>query len=295
MAKITRILVPIDFSETSDNAISKAIEFVKALKAELLLIHVVEHHSYQFLLVPELQTVPESPIREIEKAVEKKMDSLQSDIREEHGIIPEVYITTGNMHAEIIEFSKKKKIDLIIMGTHGRSGYRELLGSNAQRIVTLSTIPVLTIQMKANSPGFKNILLPIDNSLHSREKVNIAILIAEAFHANALILGLPNSDDVKDIEIFKVKTNSVREILDEHKVPNKVTITKGEGVAKTAMDYAEKNSCDLIIINTGHESKLTGIFLGAFAQQIVNHSKIPVLSYRHVPGSYTVDAPGYGV
>jgi nucleotide-binding universal stress UspA family protein len=59
--------------------------------------------------------------------------------------------------------------------------------------------------------------------------------------------------------------------------------------------YATRSKCDLIVINTGHESKITGIFLGAFAQQIVNYSKIPVLSFKHSKGHLIIETPAYGI
>jgi nucleotide-binding universal stress UspA family protein len=293
--KIKKILVPVDFTETAETAIAKAIELVKSLKAELFLLHVVEFKGYDFSIVPETG-IKFPPIREIEKILAGKMDAMQAGIRKKHGITPEVYVTTGNIDSEIIDFSKKKKIDLIVMGTHGASGYRELfIGSNAQRVVTLSDIPVLTMQKHSHKPGFKNILLPIDNSLHSREKVNIAMTIADLFGSKIHVIGLPNSKDKKEIELFKIKTGSVGKVIKSHNLPYTTTIIKGNGIADAAMEYANKKKCDLIVINTGHESKLTGIFLGAFAQQIVNHSKVPVLSFKHISGNYTIETPGYGV
>jgi nucleotide-binding universal stress UspA family protein len=182
------------------------------------------------------------------------------------------------------------------MGTHGTSGFNELfLGSNAQRVVTLSDIPVLTMQSKLKHSGFKNILIPIDNSLHSREKVNMAILIADVYGAILHIIGLLDSDDIEVLNKINIKIESIKKIMSNDKLPYKTTIVHGKSLAKDAMKYAEENNCDLIVINTGHESKLTGIFLGAFAQQIVNHSKIPVLSIKHAEGYFSIETSGFGI
>ncbi len=224
------------------------------------------------------------------------MGEMHDRIKNEFGINVKIFFTTGHIHSEIIDYSKKKKIDLIVMGTHGASGYKELfIGTNAQRVVTLSDIPVLTIQQKKKKAGFKNILLPIDNSTHSRQKVNMAIVIANAFGAKINILGLPDSNEKNELNKFKLKLKSVEEIASEAKLPYETTIVNGKSVAQAALKFANKNKCDLIVINTGHESKLTGIFLGTFAQQIVNHSKIPVLSIKHIHGEFLIETQGYGI
>ena len=195
-----------------------------------------------------------------------------------------------------LPFSKKKKIDFIVMGTHGASGYKEMfIGSNAQRVVTLSDVPVLTMQKKNKGLGFKNILLPIDNSMHSREKINMAIIFADLFKSKIHIIGLPDSSNKTELNKFKIKLGSLEKVIKEHKLSFKTTIVSGKSLANTAIKYASQNNCDLIIINTGHESKITGVFLGAFAQQMVNHSKISVLSLKHSHSDFAIDTPGFGV
>lgn len=289
--QIKRILIPVDFTTTSEKAISKAIAISKVLRADICLLHVLEYNPYQFSVVPTSQIAAPS-VTEIEKAIANRMDAMRIKIRQKYKINPEIHVTTGHIDSGIISFSKKKKIDLVIMGTHGASGYKELfIGSNSQRVVTLSDIPVLTIQKKIAKPGFKHILVPIDNSLHSREKVNIAMTFAKLFGAKLHILGLPNSNDKASLGKFKIKIGTVEKTIKAQGISYKTSIAKGGSLATTAMKYAEQSNCDLIIINTGHESEITGIFLGAFAQQIVNHSKIPVLSVKHIPDHFVVRAP----
>jgi len=298
-SEIKNILVPVDFSDTSEIALNEAIKLTGLFKAELFLIHVVEYlnefNGYFYSVVPEIQTdLPQ--LLAFEKTVELKIEEKKKEIYKKYGIQAEVYVANGQVHSEIIQFSEKKKIDLIVMGTHGVSGYKELfLGSNAQRIVTLSDIPVLTIQKKISEAGFKNILIPIDNTLHSREKVNIALLIGNLSGAMMHIIGLPDSEEGVDINKIDIKLESVEKIMSSDKLPYKTTIVHGKNLAKDALEYADENNCDLIVINTGHESKLTGIFLGAFAQQIVNHSKIPVLSIKHKVGYLSIETPGFGI
>jgi nucleotide-binding universal stress UspA family protein len=289
---VKRILVPVDFSETSGTALVNAIALAKLLKAELSLICVIEHKWHHFINILEGHIVSPT-LLDIEMAVAKKMNQMKERISKKFDLKAKIFVASGHVHAEVIKISEKEKIDLIVMGTHGVSEYNELfIGSTAQRVVTLSGIPVLTMQKECNKPRFKNILIPIDNSTHSREKVNIAILFGHLFGARIHILGLPDSKDKAELNKFNTKIESVEEIVSSTKLPRTTTIVHGANLAKSAISYAYKNKCDLIIINTGHESRITGIFMGAFAQQIVNHSKIPVLSIKHTSTKYRMDSPG---
>ena len=296
-SSIKKILVPVDFTETSEAAASKALELAALLSAEVYLIHVVEDAGYfgaPFNIVPEGQPAISSSLQEMESLVKEKMAVIQNEINNKYGLMVHINITSGRVDSEIIEYSVKEHIDLTVMGTHGVSGYTEVfLGSNAQRVVTLSEIPVLTLQTATNK-GFKRVLIPIDNSLHSREKVNIAIKIADLFGSDINILGLADSQEKKEVDKFKIKLESVEAILHSHNLKFTSTIEYGENLADVALNYADKNNCDLIVINTGHESRTTGIFMGALAQQIVNHSKTPVLSVRHTQGSFVISTPGSG-
>ena len=294
---IKNILVPVDFTATSEVATSKAVELAVALNAEVFLIHVLENAAYigaPFKIVQEGQKALDPVLKEVEGLLKQKLEALQLAINKQYGVKVQTNIAAGRVDSEIIEYSKKENINLIVMGTHGVSGYREFfLGSNAQRVITLSEIPVLTMQASVNK-GFKKILIPIDNSLHSREKVNIAMKMASLFGSEIHILGLPESMLQKEVNKFKIKLESVEEMLHVHNLPYSSSIEYGENLAEVALKYAAKHNFDLIVINTGHESRTTGIFMGALAQQIVNHSKTAVLSVRHTTGSFDVAAPGSG-
>lgn len=121
------------------------------------------------------------------------------------------------------------------------------------------------------------------------------MIIANLFDSKIHVIGLNDSDDEQELNKFKIKLESVEKIIQADKLQYKTTIIHGNNLADEAINYATKNKCDLILINTGHESQLTGIFLGALAQQIVNHSKIPVLSIKHAHGYYSIETPGIAI
>lgn len=284
---IKKILIPIDFSEMSESAALQGSEMAGLLKAEVYLLHVIPSNGHYSSLNIDKPT-PAQIISEVERMINDKMNNFKNKIVEKSGITPKFTVYTGNIVNRIIEFSHREKIDQIIMGTHGASGYMEMfMGSNAQRVVTLSEIPVLTMLNSTHESEFRNVLIPIDDTIHSREKVNAALHIAKLYKAKIHILGLVDSDEKKDSDKMKIKLESVEKFVQHENLSFVTSIEHGDSIAKTAMSYAEKNKCDLIVINTGHESRITGIFMGPFAQQIVNHSTIPVLSVKHTEGRFS--------
>jgi len=273
--KIKTILVPVDFTEASETALSKAVAMSKLLKAGVLLLHVISSEGSSSTDV------------QLELTANEKLKEIQNDVSRKLKITPEIFLRTGQIEKEIINFSRSKTIDLIIMGARADSGYKEqLVGSTSQHIITHSEAPVLTLRKSKSESRFRNILIPIDNSLHSREKVNIAVKIAQICKAKVHILGLIDTINEKQIAEFKIKMDSIEKIVSNEKIAFQASVVKDGSIAKTAIMYAENNKCDLIVINAGHESEITGIFLGVFAQQIVDNCDIPVLSVKPKHGSY---------
>ena len=293
--EIKKILVPVDFTDASEVALLAATSLAVLLNSEIYLVHVFETGGYNYSVFAKTETIPPSPAA-IKKNIGKKLEELKEHVIKKYNLKCSVVVLSGHIHSEIYKFSKKKKVGLVVMGTHGASGYKEFfIGSNAQRVVTISEVPVLTIPHTSKKTSFKNILIPIDNSAHSRAKVNIAMLIADQYDANIHLIGLPDTKDKTELSKFNIKMKSVEKIIDKEGLSYSSKIVQGKNMADAALNYASKNKCDLIVINTGHESRTTGIFLGAFSQQIVNHSNIPVLSYKHADGEFIIETPGFGV
>jgi nucleotide-binding universal stress UspA family protein len=279
---IKKILVPIDFSETSLLAIEHAGFTAQLFKAELVLLHVMEKHWEKFNII-----VPNIPVEKpsgMVNAVEKRLEDIAFDIQSKYGVKSECITTDGTIFHEIISIAKEYAVDLIMMGTHGVSGFVELfLGSNAYKITTLAGCPVLSVQVHSKKLGFQNIVLPIDNSAHSRQKVHHAIVLANHFGAVVHIVGLIDTKIETDKQQLELKVKQVEDFLSKSTVAHTTKYISGNNQAKLTLNYATEINADLIVIMGDQEENLTGRFLGAYAQQIVNHSKIPTLT---IPPEY---------
>lgn len=276
---IKKILIPIDFSETSMLAIEHAGFTAQLFKAELVLLHVVEKHWEQFSIVaPELRVSPPSDLM---NAIEKKLGEVATNIRSKYGVKSTSVSSTGNIFNEILSVSKEHNVDLVVMGTHGTSGVVEFfIGSNTFKMVTQSECPVVSVQAHSKKIGFKEILLPIDDSAHSRQKVNHAIVLAKHFASKIHILGLADSDDETERKKFEIKLDQIEEYIKKCDLPYSRKTVDGKNQAKTSYDYAKSINADLIVIMTDQDENITGRLMGTYAQQIINHSKIPVMSIQ---------------
>lgn len=278
---IKKILIPIDFSETSMLAIEHGAFMARLYKADVVLVHVIEHSWQKFSIVaPEIKfELPEN----ILSIAEEKLKEVAEKIRKDYGVTATAVSSEGNICGEIVEMVKTEKADIIVMGTQGSSGLQEVfMGSNSYKVVTLASCPVLTVQSHSRRIGFSEILLPIDNSDHSRQKVGHTIELAKHYGARVHILGLLDEDDSADLDKFKIKIEQVKEFVDKSGIPSTVHVQVGGNQAKNTINYAKQHNAELIVIMTDQEENFTGSFLGPYAQQVVNHSWVPVLTFKPV-------------
>lgn len=141
---IKNILVPIDFSDYSKNALKYAVEFAKKFSAKLFLIYVVEPIIYPADFSMGQVAIPSTDI-DIQNRAEEELKKLSDEIQTDAQV--EIIIKTGKPFVEINETAREKDIDLIIIATHGHTGVEHLLfGSTAEKVVRKAPCPVLTLR-----------------------------------------------------------------------------------------------------------------------------------------------------
>jgi nucleotide-binding universal stress UspA family protein len=153
MVRIKRILFPTDFSDFSKYAASFAISFACDYGAKLYILHVSEK-TYDISEMLAEKVPPEELQAKVEEFAAKELEEASSaDMLEK--LEYEIMHRTGKPFAEIITFAKEQEIDVIVMGTHGRSALESaIIGSTAEKVVRKAPCPVLTVRM----PGHRFVM-----------------------------------------------------------------------------------------------------------------------------------------
>lgn len=290
--QIGKILIPFDFSETAELALEHAVFMAKLHKAEITLLHVIESFSFASAISAAFGKTQSEFESKIKSSAAEKLKELADKLHHDSGMKVTPRTENGKIYKKINNVAEEEKCDIIVMGTHGSSGTQEyVVGSNTYKVVMNAPCPVISVQVHAKKIGFKNIVIAIDNSPSSRQKVKHAAEIARHYNSNIHIAGLMTMSDIDLQRRFEVKVHQVRDYFEEHEIAHTVKVFKTDNTAATIAEYATQVNADLIMIMTDQEG--SGIFMGNAAQQIINHSKIPVMSIRPTEGDGDRVSVGY--
>lgn len=277
--EIRKVLVPVDFSPVSINALETAILVCKRQLATLTLIHVVEN---TFVLFPPEASAATGPvIDDLIKKANESLNELAKNIRIKHDIVVNHIVKTGNPADEICGWALHKNTDLIVMGTHGASGLRKFfLGSNAYRVVKNSPCPAMTIPGARRWNDFEKILFPIRMVPNALDKYDVVRPIIKKNGSKLRIAGMVKKNDPAGLIEMRTLVDSVKQKMEEDHVECQSEIQYCEDVARQVLEVSELEKPDLIVITATLDKSLKNFFMGPYTQDIVNHSRFPVLSIR---------------
>jgi nucleotide-binding universal stress UspA family protein len=288
--QINRILVPIDFSEFSDKAVEYALYLAENFDADITLLHTV-------VLFKE-EPDEEFKLAGYEKHVEKKERERQELFQPHHeraiqkGMQIDSEIIRGFSAADsIIDYINTHSFDLVVLGTHGRTGFKKwLYGSVAEKVVRLSPIPVLTTHDTTRQVEFDKILIPIDFSEFSKKAVKSGLEMFRKSKAETHFLHVVEQqihpafyaasfDSIFDID-KSLKERVLKNLMDFVGVPeNKAKYAVTDGKAhKEIIKYAQNKDIDLIVMATRGLSKLQHFLVGSNAERVVCIAPCPVLT-----------------
>ncbi|MFH0895533.1 MAG: universal stress protein [Bacteroidota bacterium] len=287
MKKVVRkkktVVVPLDFSKESINGLRLAMVVAESIKANICLVYVQKKKSefYSLSLTEENNWAKQR----FEEIIEKFQPRLKS------GKI-EYKIRKGRIYEEIVNQAKYLDASFIVSATHGSSGFEEFfIGSNAGKIVGASECPVFTIRKDTCPKTINRIVIPIDCSLETRQKVPLTCELAKAFKAEIHVLIVLNKGhDAEFKKKLKAYSDQTCSYIKDLKIPLVRATVNHSNIASGTIEYATKVKASLISIMTEQELSFSNLILGPYAQQLVNHSSIPVLSIH--PNKKYIDAAG---
>ena len=273
-----KILVPVDFSKPAENALRVAAELAKKNNAELYVLHVVE--MAETLFGTEQFNVNDEQIIFFMKMAKKRFAKfLEKPYLEGLKVIDSVEVGSPTMG--IKELEENENIDLVVMGSNGASGIDEILiGSNTEKVVRHSQVPVLVVKQEFEHLDLKNIVFASNFEEENLDAFKKAQTFADSFHAklHLLYVNLPGNQFYSSEEI----TQQIKSFLEKAdmsdfeniKIYNDYTIELG------VINGAKSLKADLIAMPTHGRKGLSHFFNGSIGEDVVNHSTLPVITFK---------------
>ncbi len=262
---MNNIIVGFDFSTGSANAVDLTIDIANRWHTDIRLVYVKSENE------------DEAPIREEIERRNAGVAHLLKDVKLEY------VIRKGKVSDQLIAQAIEDQALMIVVGTNGMSGFEtNWIGKNTYRTITDSPVPVLSVREGFDfRKDLENIIVPLDSTTETRQKVPFAARMAKTFGSTIHLLGLYTSDS-KDIKMLvNGYVDQVEKYLDKYEVKHVTEFVDArKNLTVTTLEYADKVNADLIVIMTEQEKALTSWLIGNYAQQMLHLSKHPILSLR---------------
>jgi nucleotide-binding universal stress UspA family protein len=272
------ILVPVDFRIQSMAAFEYAKVIAKATNCSLTLLYVIEETG-----IFTSSVLKKEQKAEIIKQAEARLDELVSSDKDlkERNIEAKTVIKKGKVYRKIINLANEIKPLLIIMGRTNSSDFKKnITGTNTHHIVSEAKIPVITIKGCQEVTTDDHILLPLDLTHPVKKKIAKAIEVAKYFGARVSILSVLQSNWLSKKIKFQKSLEEIQKIFTKYEVESdiKLKVCKKRFVYEIINEHAEEIGADLIMMMTQKEMDIHQYFIGSTAQDIINHSELPVLT-----------------
>lgn len=272
------ILVPYDFMEQSEIALSQSYNLAKLSGLQIVLLYVHEEGG----MLSKLFSKDESD--ELVVKIENELNTLAIQKADETGLRIEAMVARGKIHAKVVEVAEMVKAKFIIMGTASSTEpEKNQVGANTSRVIRNAQCPVITIGSRQHHDGCRSILLPIDLTQESRQKVSWAIEFAKLFGASLKVVSVLWSVNHREIAgTLRAQVNQVVNFISDkniHCTGEIIEAAKESEEVPTILDYAAaQGDVDLIMVMTQKENALIPFFVDSQTTELIRLSKVPVMS-----------------
>jgi nucleotide-binding universal stress UspA family protein len=289
--RITKILVPVDFSPPSTVAVNHAVLLARRFRAKLSLLHVIEPGTALMYTFP---TESEAAERKRCERAERMLAAMLSP-EDQDDLDLETSVAVGDISSMIEMAVHEQHADVVVMGTHGRGLVgRWLIGSVTQSLLRKINVPILTVCHATGPLSFKRILFATDFSEGSAEGLDFIMDLAATLNAEVIVAHVidkrpmvtyetPEVAAVFDAEQqrFLEEAQTAFKQLEVEASTRKVRVETvlGEGIPADAIArIADENTVDFIVLAVSRKSRMDRILLGSTAEKVIRDANVPVLS-----------------
>ena len=274
-----KIIVPVDFSEHSEYALEAAAGLAQKFGSELIVLHMLELSNA--IISSANDTLNQEAVFYLKLAEQKFETFLDKPYLEDVIVTP--IVKHFKVWNEVNDVAKKHNADLIIMGSHGASGIKEvLIGSNTQKVVRHAEIPVLVIKHNPILMDFENAVFASDFS----DEAVASYLKATQLYDNLgtkihlVYVNSPDGNFRSSSEIDKRVANFLTKAEGNLENLNKVNVVSDYSIEKGILNFANVIGADVIALATHGRKGLSHFFEGSVSEDIANHSTLPVMTFK---------------
>lgn len=285
-----KILVATDFSEGSERALRVAVRLAGKAGAELVIAHAWGIGTGFGGELP----APSGLVEELKEDADRGLDAA---LRDAHALgVPQATasLLDGAAPAAILRMLEDSGFDLVVVGTHGRTGLsRVLLGSVAENIVRHAPCSVLVVRVDSEAGPFQHVLCPIDLSPRTDQVIEVAASLAQDEGACVTLLNVieitlayTGSTAAQYIQLLERSSRDVlekaaTEIRSRVTVPVSTRSGIGSPGGQTLALLEEDRSIDLVVMGSHGHTGIKRALLGSVAEKVVRHARCPVLVSRN--------------
>lgn len=270
------IIVGVDFSDSSHNAMRHAVSLALKTGADIHLVWVKTPGVANNVT----EDGGDNYIHKVQTSLEdwKKECKLEAPDVEVNTVILE-----GKVHTEILKYAANQSVPIVVMGTHGTSGFEEgYIGNNANRLIKEARVPILIMRENIEiKRDLHNIYAPIDLSFETLQKMRYATYLAKCFAAKITIAGIyyPNNADTR--HVINVQMRHAADMCEDKNVRHEmVPLTVQKDYVQTLLNHAHEMDSNLIVIM--REESETDFTSSSNMTEILSTSKMPLLIIPNV-------------
>lgn len=271
-----KIVVPLDFHEQSMIALEQTRSIARFMNAEIVILYIIESVD----LISAMFRKGDQD-RKIQEEAKRKLEELASATSEKFGLPVAVRIEKGKVYQQILRVAEEISARFIIMGKNDADeGFKRFIGTNTTHVISNANCPVITIKGKEHNLGVKNIVLPLDLTKKTREKVFNAVSFGLHYRSAIWMVSVLTGGISLTRSRIYAKMKRAKSMIEENGVPCNIKLFKKTDRPdyETIIQYALDIDADLIMIMTHQESNWHDHYIGTFAHEIINRSDIPVMT-----------------
>ena len=279
VARMEKLLVATDGSVFSENAIREAINLAKTCSSKLIAVSIVKTN-------PEFEDLVPQVVDKAEKEVREHLESIKNRASKEGVDCKVVVHRSEEPFQDIANDAAKNKVDMIIIGTHGRTGLKRLMmGSVTAKVIGHAPCKVLVVPLNAKVEC-RNILVATDGSRYSDAAASEAIGIAKRCGGSLIVISVALSDkeiilaeDDEEIILAKDYVKKIIELAEKEGIKTEGLTVTGKP-HEAIIETSKRKNVDLIVVGSHGRTGLDRLLMGSVTERVIGHSESAVLVVR---------------